>query len=108
MSGRLIFMYESYGDRGADNMSKFWSGEGRIEDHWAKENILAGRWALNFSDLKLRVEMKKGDEGEQEISCDYEFSLIKLVSYLNCGSVQSLKGLPILNNYNNFISTIGN
>ena len=36
LSGRLIFSYESYGDRLGDNKSKFLSGDRIIEYHWIK------------------------------------------------------------------------
>ena len=60
-------MYVSHGVRGGDKKSKFLSGDGRIEDHWVKENRIARRQALTFSDLELRAEMKNGDAGEQDI-----------------------------------------
>ena len=63
-------MYVSHGVRGGDKKSKFLSGDGRIEDHWFKENIPSRRRALTLSDLKLQAEMRKGDKVEQDISCD--------------------------------------
>ena len=75
MSGRITLTYMDYIERGGDKKSKFFSGDGRIEDHWVKWNRLSRRWALTLSDLDLRVEIKKGDEGEQEISCDSKFML---------------------------------
>ena len=40
------------------------SGDGRIEDHWVKDNILAMRRAIALSDLKPWVEKRKGDNGK--------------------------------------------
>ena len=48
-----MFTYESYGERGGDKKRIFLSGDGTIEDHWVKENILTRRQALTFSDLEL-------------------------------------------------------
>ena len=56
--------YASYRERGGDKKSKFFSGDGRIEDHWIKENRITKRWELTLSDLELHVEIRKSDEGE--------------------------------------------
>ena len=36
VSIRINFTYANYGERVGDKKSKFWSGDGRIEDHWVK------------------------------------------------------------------------
>ena len=61
LSGRIFFTYESYGERGSDTKSKFFSGDGKIEDHWVKDNILKRIRALTLSNLDLQLEMIKGD-----------------------------------------------
>ena len=58
-------MYASYRERGGDKKSKFLSGDGRIRDHWVKDNRLTSWQELALSALELQVEMKKGYEGEQ-------------------------------------------
>ena len=75
MSGYLIFTYASYGEKSSDKKSSFLSGDGRIEDPWVKENNITMRWALTLDDLELQVEIKKGDEGKQDISCYSKFIL---------------------------------
>ena len=75
MSGYLIFTYASYGEKSSDKKSSFLSGDGRIEDPWVKENNITMRWALTLDDLDIRVETKKGDEDEQDISFDTKFML---------------------------------
>ena len=73
VSGRPNFMYASYGERSSDKKSKFLSGNGKIEYHWVRENILEREQALNFSDLDLQVENIKVGKGDQDISCGYKF-----------------------------------
>ena len=51
------------------------SGYDRSDYHWVKENILTRRWALTLDDLDIRVETKKGDEDEQDISFNTKFML---------------------------------
>ena len=75
MSRCLSFTYSSYVERGSDNKSKFFSGDGRIEYHWVKKNRLARSQALALSELKLQAEMKKGNKGDQDISFDFKFIL---------------------------------
>ena len=53
MTRTISFTYESYGERGGDKKSKFLSGEGRIEDHWVKDNRLTRSRALTLSELKM-------------------------------------------------------
>ena len=75
VSGRIIFMDKSYGERGGDKKSNFFSGDSRIRDHWVKENRFKMRLELTLVDLDMQVKMKKGDEGEKDISCDSKFML---------------------------------
>ena len=51
------------------------SGGGRIEDHWVKDNIFKRMQALTLSDLDIQLEMIKGKEGEQDVSCYSKFML---------------------------------
>ena len=51
------------------------SGGGRIEDHWVKDNIVKRMQALTLSDLDIQLEMIKGKEGEQDVSCYSKFML---------------------------------
>ena len=75
VSGHLIFTYESYVERGGDEKIKFLSWDGIIEDHWIKGNRLLRRREITLDDLDLWVEIKKCDEGEQDISCGSKFML---------------------------------
>ena len=75
VSGCLMFTWVSYGERGSEKEIKFVPGYGIIEDHWVNENIFARRRPLKLSDLDLQVEMQKGDEGEQDVSCNWNFML---------------------------------
>ena len=52
VSDRLIFTYDIYGDICGENKSKFLSGDGRIENHWFKEKIIASRSPLALDDLE--------------------------------------------------------
>ena len=61
-----MFSCESYGDRDGDKKSKF-LGDIRIEYHWVKDNRPEKRPVLALADLEPRVELKKGDEGDQHI-----------------------------------------
>ena len=54
---------------------KFFSGYGIIGDHWVKENRLSRNQTLTLDDLYPRLEMKKGYEGEQDVSFDSKFML---------------------------------
>ena len=62
----INFMYEGYGERGGDKKSKILSEDGRIEDHWFKDNRIARGREINFSDLELQAEIKEGGEGDQK------------------------------------------
>ena len=53
VSNYLTFTYDSHGERGGYKKSKILPGDGRIEDHWVKENRLSRRRALTLSDLEL-------------------------------------------------------
>ena len=58
MTRKISFTYESYGERGGDKKSKFLLGDGRIEDHWFKDNRLARRREITLADLELQAEIK--------------------------------------------------
>ena len=56
-----MFVYDSYRDRGCENKGKFFSRDGRIEDHWVKDNIFARIHPPTLAELDMQVNMQKGD-----------------------------------------------
>ena len=49
------------------------SGDGRIEYHWFKDNLIAIKWPLVLDDLEMQGGMQSVDQGDQDFSCDSKF-----------------------------------